>query len=129
MHIYAAQEQSKQESSYDSMMKSFNSNYTIEYKISSKWIFNDACRIVASLRGYYLNIKRNNAYVKINRLDWNESLVGNIWIKKLDSDYFQVVHIYDDESKEKIVGYIKEENGYIIFKKELFSDKNETIRI
>lgn len=125
MHIYTVQEQSEQNSTYNSVMRS---GYTTEYKMSSKWIFNDTCRIVANPNGYHLNIKRNNAYVQIKRLDWGESLVGSIWVKKPDSGYFLIVHAYD-ESKEKVVGYIKEENGYAIFKENLNTSESKTIKI
>ena len=89
----------------------------VNYSLSSKWFFNDLCRVVCSNRGYFVNIYKTKMFVKIKGLD-GMSLSGSIWIKRPNlQGWCKVIHA--TSGKEIPVGYIKQGGGGLLYKYEL----------
>lgn len=89
--------------------------YNVNFALSSKWFFNDNCRVVCSSRGYFVNIAKTRMFVKIKGLD-GASLSGNIWIKRPNlQGWSKITHGVSSE-KSITVGYIKQGGGGLIYK-------------
>ncbi len=92
----------------------------ISYKIASNAIDNGV-RVVANNKGFYLSLK-NNRYALIRPFNPNESLLGNIWIKKASlQGWKEIVHNYHGFQglSTQSVGFIRITASEVVFKKEL----------
>lgn len=99
----------------------------INYKLSSKWFFNDICRVVCNLNGFYIYIHRTRMYVKIKELG-SEPLSGSIWIKRPDlHGWSKIIHSLKS-GREISVGFIKQGGGGLFFKENLEQPSFMTIK-
>lgn len=75
--------------------------------LNSKWVFNGLCRVLGTASGFYLHIKsgQTSHYAKIGEHNINTSNRGNIWIKRFDRNWLQIVYSCNDE--EYNLGLIK----------------------
>lgn len=87
----------------------------VNYNLSSKWFFNDICRIVCNKKGFYVNIHKTKMYVRINGLN-GESPTGDIWIKRPNLQGWSKIIHSTTSGKEISVGYIKQGGGGLIYK-------------
>ena len=87
----------------------------VNYDLSSKWFFNDICRVVCNHNGFYINIYKTRMYVKIKGLD-GESPSGSIWIKRPNLQGWSKIIHSTTSGKEISVGYIKQGGGGLIYK-------------
>lgn len=89
----------------------------VNYSLSSKWFFNDLCRVVCCNRGYFVNIYKTRMFVKIKGLD-GISPSGSIWIKRPNlQGWVKIIHAAS--GKEIPVGYIKQGGGGLLYKLDL----------
>lgn len=87
----------------------------VSTNVSSKWVFNDKCRVICNRKGFYLNISRGNRYVHLRSLVGGAMATGSIWIKRpTPSGWTPIVH--STSGREIPVGFIKEAGGGILFK-------------
>lgn len=87
----------------------------IAFMVSSKWVFNDMCRVVCNNKGYYVNISRGQRFVLIRRMFNNVRPIGSIWIKRPNKDgWSQVTHAVS--GVEYMIGYIKQGGGGVLYK-------------
>lgn len=87
----------------------------IAFMLSSKWVFNDTCRIVCNNKGYYVNMSRGQSFVLIRRMFDNVKCIGSIWIKRPDKNgWSQVTHAVS--GIEYMIGYIKQGGGGVLYK-------------
>ena len=90
----------------------------IVFMLSSKWVFNNTCRVVCNNRGFYVNIIKGQRFVHLRELIDGAKPIGSIWIKRPNSNgWFQIVHSV--LGKELSVGYIKQGGGGLMYKQEL----------
>ena len=83
--------------------------------LSSKWFFNDVCRVVCNKNGFYVNIRKTRMYVKIKGVN-GESPSGSIWIKRPNlQGWSRIIHS-TTSGKEISIGYIKQGGGGLIYK-------------
>lgn len=99
----------------------------VYYNLSSKWLFNDICRIVCGKKGFYINIHKTRMYVKIKGLD-GESPSGSIWIKRPNLQGWSKIIHSASSGKEIPVGYIKQGGGGLIYKLNLEQTSFMTIK-
>lgn len=99
----------------------------VNYSLSSKWFFNDMCRVVCSNRGYFVNIYKTKKFVKVKGLE-GISLSGSIWIKRPNQQgWVKVIHA--TSYKEITIGYMKQGGGGLIYKQELSQNSFMSIKI
>ena len=94
----------------------------IDYKLSSKWVFNDKCRVVLNYRGTFLNVQRGRKFVNVRNPMPGIKLKGSIWIKRPNAlGWMEIVHSTGNQevSSEYSLGYIREGGGYILYKQSL----------
>ncbi len=90
----------------------------VNYLISSKWIFNDSCRVVCNSHGFFVNIARTGMFVKITGLN-GASPTGNIWIKRPNlQGWSKIIHAVSSDINIT-VGYIKQGGVGLIYKYDL----------
>lgn len=91
----------------------------IRFEITSKWFFNEKCRVVANSKGYYVNIYRGRKYIFVRNLTPGTRVSGtNIWIKRPNPNgWTPIVHALS--GREIAVGFIKEAGGGLMFKQNL----------
>ena len=90
----------------------------VGFKISSKWFFNDICRVVCNNNGFYVYISKTKMFVKIKDLD-ESSPAGNIWIKRpTPQGWSKIIHAMSSH-REYNVGYIKQGGGGLLYKLDL----------
>lgn len=91
----------------------------IRFEITSKWFFNDKCKVVANSKGYYVNIYRGRKYIFVRNLTPGTRVSGtNIWIKRPNPNgWTPIVHALS--GREIAVGFIKEAGGGLMFKQNL----------
>ena len=101
----------------------------VSFILSSKWFFNNTCRIVCNRSdGYFVNIYKTGMFVKIKELN-GIALTGSIWIKRPDSQgWSQIVHAVSADNKYT-VGYIKQAVGGLMFKRDLTQTPSMTIKV
>lgn len=101
----------------------------VSFILSSKWFFNNTCRIVCNRSdGYFVNIYKTGMFVKIKELN-GVAPTGSVWIKRPDSQgWSQIVHAVSADNKET-VGYIKQAGGGLIFKRDLTQTPFMTIKV
>ena len=99
----------------------------VNYNLSSKWFFNDICRVVCNHKGFYVNIHKTRMYVKIKGLD-GESPSGSIWIKRPNLQGWSKIIHSTTSGKEISVGYIKQGGGGLIYKLNLEQTSFMTIK-
>lgn len=87
----------------------------VNYTLSSKWFFNDVCRVVCSKNGFYVNIRKTRMYVKIKGVN-GESPSGSIWIKRPNLQGWSKIIHSTTSGKEISIGYIKQGGGGLIYK-------------
>lgn len=98
----------------------------VNYSLSSKWFFNDLCRVVCCNRGYFVNIYKTRMFVKIKGLD-GISPSGSIWIKRPNlQGWVKIIHAAS--GKEIPVGYIKQGGGGLLYKLDLNQSNFMTIK-
>ena len=98
----------------------------VNYSLSSKWFFNDLCRVVCCNRGYFVNIYKTRMFVKIKDLD-GISPSGSIWIKRPNlQGWVKIIHAAS--GKEIPVGYIKQGGGGLLYKLDLNQSNFMTIK-
>lgn len=99
----------------------------VYYSLSSKWIFNDICRIVCGKKGFYVNIHKTRMYVRIKGLN-GETPSGSIWIKRPNLQGWSKIIHSTSTGKEVSVGYIKQGGGGLIYKLNLEQTSFMTIK-
>lgn len=99
----------------------------INYNLSSKWIFNDICRIVCNKKGFYVNIYKTRMFVKINELN-GESPSGSIWVKRPNLQGWSKIIHSTSTVKEVSVGYIKQGGEGLLYKLSLKQTSYMTIK-
>lgn len=99
----------------------------VYYNLSSKWLFNDICRIVCGKKGFYVNIHKTRMYVRIKGLN-GESPSGSIWIKRPNLQGWSKIIHSTSTGKEVSVGYIKQGGGGLIYKLNLEQTSFMTIK-
>ena len=99
----------------------------VNYNLSSKWFFNDICRVVCNKMGFYINIHKTKMFVKIKGLN-GESPSGSIWVKRPNlQGWSRIIHS-TTTGKEVSVGYIKQGGGGLIYKLNLDQTSFMTIK-
>lgn len=92
--------------------------YKVSWILSSKWVFNDICRVVCNEKGFYVNMSRGQRFIHIRGLIDGAKPIGSIWIKRPNtSGWFPVVHSI--AGKELTVGYLKQGGGGVLFKQDI----------
>ena len=100
----------------------------IAWMLSSKWVFNDTCRVVCNNRGYYVNVSRGQRFVHLRGLMDGTKAIGNIWIKRPNNNgWFSIVHAF--AGKEFPVGYLKQGGGGLLYKQDLRQNDFMTIKL
>lgn len=99
----------------------------INYYLSSKWFFNDICRIVCNPQGFYVNISKTRMFIKIKSMD-GEAPSGSIWIKRPNLQGWSKIIHSASSGKEITVGYIKQGSGGLIYKLNLEQTSFMTIK-
>jgi hypothetical protein len=100
----------------------------IAWMLSSKWVFNDTCRVVCNNRGYYANITRGQRFVHLRGLMDGTKAIGSIWIKRPNSNgWYPVIHAF--AGKEYPVGYLKQGGGGLLYKQDLRQSDFMTIKL
>lgn len=100
----------------------------VSQKISSKWVFNDRCRVIANQKNFYIEVKGSQRYALLKPLGNSESPTGSIWVKSPNlQNYNEIVHTVD--GKEITVGYIKQKKGYVIYRATLDADSIKRIKL
>ncbi len=96
-------------------------NQNVEYhsyvypKLTSKWIYNDRCRVITNHKNYYIELRGNKKFAILKPFGANEPTAGSIWIKQPNpQNYQEIVHAIG--SKEITVGYLKLKNDYLIYR-------------
>ena len=91
----------------------------VGFALSSKWFFDDMCRVVCNRRsGYFVNIYRTKSFVKIKDLN-GLTPTGSIWIKRPNQQgWSEIVHAVSSD-QQRTVGYIKQAGGGLAFKENL----------
>lgn len=117
-----------------SLVKITVKNENVEYhsfvspKISSKWFFNDRCRVVANQKNFYIEVKGSQRYAFLKPLGNSESPTGSIWVKRTNlQNYNEIVHTVD--GKEITIGYIKQKKGHVIYRATLDADSIKRIKL
>lgn len=99
----------------------------VNYNLSSKWFFNDVCRVVCNKKGFYVNIHKTRMYVKIKGLN-GDLPSGSIWIKRPNLQGWSKIIHSASSGKEIPVGYIKQGGGGLIYKLNLEQTSFMTIK-
>ncbi len=101
----------------------------VNFSISSKWIYNDTCRIVYNQQsGFYVYICKTKMFVKI-KAPKDTISSGSIWIKRPDSNgWSEIVHALSPEQKYT-VGYIKKDGAGLLYKSDLKQTSFMTIKL
>lgn len=90
----------------------------IAFMLSSKWVFNNTCRVVCNNRGFYVNIIKGQKFVFLCGLTAGVKPIGSIWVKRPNSSgWFQIVHSV--MGKELPVGFLKQGRGGLMYKQEM----------
>ena len=101
--------------------------HNVNYALSSKWFFNDICRVVCSSHGFFVNIAKTRMFVKIKGLD-GASPSGNIWIKRPNlQGWSKIIHAVSSD-RNITVGYIKQGGGGLLYKLDLNQTSFMTIK-
>lgn len=91
--------------------------------VVSKSLFGDKIRIIASAKGYFVELLSKHEFVSINKNVYNQR--GSIWIKQPDRyDYMSIVHAFAGE--EKMIGKIKDFGTFVLFTK---NDSDSGVKI
>lgn len=98
------------------------------YSLSSKWFFDDVCRVVCNEQGFYVNIRRTRKYVLVRRIDAKKPS-GNIWIKRPNLQGWCKIIFAQPNGKQSIVGFIKQAGGGLIFKQDQNFSSFLTIKV
>ena len=100
----------------------------VSFSLSSKWLFDDTCRIIYNRQtGFYVYIYRTRMFVKIKAQTGKAS--GSIWVKRPDSQgWSEIVHAFSSE-QNYIVGYIKKAGGGLLYKSDLKQTSFMTIKL
>ncbi|MGL4519436.1 MAG: hypothetical protein ACRCUJ_07125 [Phocaeicola sp.] len=100
----------------------------VSYSLSSKWVFNNRSRIISNAKGFYLNTEKSSNSAFISGPIGNPATSGSIWIKRPNKNgWRQIIHFY--YGTENIVGYIKEAEDGILYKRELTQSEFMNINI
>ncbi len=99
----------------------------VNYNLSSKWFFNDICRVVCNRNGFYVNIHKTRMFVKIKGLN-GESPSGSIWVKRPNLQGWSKIIHSTSAGNEVSVGYIKQGGGGLIYKLNLEQTSFMTIK-
>lgn len=93
----------------------------VKYVIASRWEFNNACRIVCNINGYYIYIINGQRYYFLQSLIGKAQPMGSLWIKKPNKEgWTEIIHYV--LGQELSVGYVKKENGKLIYMEDLDLD-------
>lgn len=86
-------------------------------RIFSKWLFDDACRVVGTAGGFYLQIATAQGfrYAKISQLAGVPTTNGSIWIKKPQSKDWHPI-VYSLNNKEYNLGLIKFSKERVLYR-------------
>ena len=100
----------------------------VKYVISSRWEFNNACRFVCNVNGYYLYLINGQRYYFLQSLIGKSEPMGSLWIKKPNKEgWIEIVHYV--LGQELTVGYVKKEKSELIFMENLDLDKQLIIEL
>lgn len=90
--------------------------------ISSKELFNNRCRVIANSQGFYISLNSESKshahrYFHISPLInfTSGTVTGSIWIKRPDQEQWRAI-IHSFSGNEVLIGYIKEDNRFFLFK-------------
>jgi hypothetical protein len=99
----------------------------VNYNLSSKWFFNDICRVVCNPKGFYVNIRKTGMFIRIKSME-GEAPSGNIWIKRPNlHGWSKIIHAVSSD-KEISIGYIKQGGGGLVYKLRLEQSYFMTIK-
>ncbi len=100
----------------------------VKYVIASRWEFNNACRFVCNINGYYIYIIKGQRYYFLQSLIGKSQPMGSLWIKKPNKEgWIEIVHYV--LGQELTVGYAKIENGKLIYMEDLELDEQLIIEM
>lgn len=98
--------------------KAVHETTNLRFEISSKWFFNDKCRVVASLNGFYVHTRRSQRFTLIQWIKGRQIQGTNIWIKRPNAQgWVHIVH--SSFGVESTIGFMKEIPGGFQFKRDL----------
>lgn len=100
----------------------------ISYLLSSKWFFDDVCRVVCNERGFYVNIRRTRKYVLVRGLQGGTPY-GSIWIKRPNLQGWCKIIFAKSNGEQLVVGIIKQAGGGLMFKQDQNISSFMTIKI
>ena len=100
----------------------------ISYLLSSKWFFDDICRVVCNERGFYVNIRRTRKYVLVRGLQGGTPY-GSIWIKRPTLQGWCKIIFAKSNGEQLVVGIIKQAGGGLMFKQDQNISSFMTIKI
>ena len=90
----------------------------VKYVIASRWEFNNACRFVCNINGYYIYLIKGKRYYYLQSLIGKARPMGSLWIKKPNKEgWIEIVHYV--LGQELSVGYVKIEKGKLIYMEDL----------
>lgn len=97
-------------------------------KISSKWFFEDRCRVIADDKAFYLAFKTTGKYAKLAKMKIGQKPFGSIWIKRPSgTPYNEIVHAYS--GRESRIGYIRIKKDHIVFCESLDATEYKNIKM
>ena len=102
--------------------------YNISYLLSSKWFFDDLCRVVCNERGFYVNIRRTKKFVLVRGLQGGTPY-GSIWIKRPTLQGWCKIIFAKPNGEQLVVGIIKQAGGGLMFKQDQNISSFMTIKI
>lgn len=131
LSLFNQVEQSESRPSYNAITyKQREAKYetNIKYLIASRWEFNNTCRFVCNSRGYYIYLIKGQRYYFIQSLIGNAGPMGSLWIKKPNKDgWIQIIHYV--LAKELSVGYVKMQDGDMLYMEDLEDDEQLVIKL
>ena len=100
----------------------------VSFSLSSKWLFDDTCRIVYNHQiGFYVYIYKTRMFVRIEVPKGKAS--GSIWVKRPNPQgWSEIVHAFSSE-QNYTVGYIKKAGGGLLYKSDLKQTSFMTIKL
>ena len=89
----------------------------VSYKFSSKWVFNDLCRVVCNERGFYVNISTTKKFILVREIV-KGTPSGNIWIKRPNLQGWSKIIFATTGGDQLIIGFIKNNNYGLVFRQD-----------
>lgn len=100
----------------------------VSFALSSKWVYNGICRVIANSKGYYIysGLSKTSSLVKFLRPGVLPE--GNLWIKRPDAKgWSQIVHSID--GTELTIGFMRFAAGYVYYKEDINQSLEKQIKL